>query len=213
MKDRLRSPQKSFAAVSGFVRECNPMTSESLQDLLLRSPNKKELRELYHEINTGTDRSAVIVTGIFVENALREAITARLHRLTKKQLSQLFEGTAPLTSFSSKIRIGYALGVFENQARDNLDLIRRIRNAFAHARRPISFRSHQVIALSNSMSHAAIWKKNPTLINKPPHEQAKGVYSYTAMLLYVALKVAAKKDKRRKVRKPAIRALANDWST
>ncbi|MGD9767498.1 MAG: hypothetical protein AB7U62_07625 [Pseudolabrys sp.] len=185
------------------------MASESLQDLLVNAPNKKELKELYHEINTGTDRSTVIVTSIFVENSLRDAIVARMHKLTKAEYDQLFTGNGSLSTFSNKIRLGYALGVFGSQVRNNLDLIRRIRNAFAHARRPISFRRQQIMSMANNLSHAAIWKSGG-LKNAPPSEQAKGVYSLTCMFLYVSFQVGAKRDRRRKMRKPGVRALEND---
>jgi len=50
-------------------------------------------------------------------------------------------------SFANKIIMGQAIGLYGQQTRRNLDIIRAIRNAFAHAKRPISFGDDELIAL------------------------------------------------------------------
>ena len=47
----------------------------------------------------------------------------------------------PLSTFAAKTKIAYALGVFDAPVRDELDLIRYIRNAFAHSKEPLTFES------------------------------------------------------------------------
>ena len=57
---------------------------------------------------------------------------------------RIFEGNGPLSSFSHKILTGYALGLFGNVFRHDLDLIRELRNGFAHARHPMTLTTPQV---------------------------------------------------------------------
>lgn len=59
----------------------------------------------------------------------------------------MFEDTAngPLSTFSAKIKMGYSLGLYNKLMRDELDLIRYIRNAFAHSWRKLDFESTAVV--------------------------------------------------------------------
>jgi hypothetical protein len=45
----------------------------------------------------------------------------------------------PLSTFARKIALGHALRLYDADFRDNLDIIRSIRNAFAHSKRLIDF--------------------------------------------------------------------------
>jgi len=45
----------------------------------------------------------------------------------------------PLNSFSQKIMMGRALGIYGEVMQHNLDLLRHMRNAFAHSHVPITF--------------------------------------------------------------------------
>jgi hypothetical protein len=47
-------------------------------------------------------------------------------------------------SFFASIELGYALGLYGNLLRDDLHTIRTIRNAFAHAMKPLTFDTPQV---------------------------------------------------------------------
>jgi DNA-binding MltR family transcriptional regulator len=143
-----------------------------------------------------------IVTSIFVDNALKDAIAARLRKMKPQELSLIFEGNGPLATFSNRIRFGFALGIFGPKARNDLDLIRRIRNAFAHARRPLSFKTPQIIQLCDSFDLAPILKKQAAVKNEHVTEKARYVYSVTTMIVYVALEVSKRKDRRHKLKKP-----------
>jgi len=47
-------------------------------------------------------------------------------------------------SFQHKIRMAYALGIIGNETKENLGIIRRVRNTFAHAASPVSFSTNCV---------------------------------------------------------------------
>jgi hypothetical protein len=51
----------------------------------------------------------------------------------------------PLSTFSNKILMGHALRIYDENTRCNLDIVRNIRNAFAHSKRPINFDHDLVI--------------------------------------------------------------------
>jgi hypothetical protein len=78
------------------------------------------------------DRGAVILLACNVEICLRFAISRNL-TTSIDAYRDLFHSGGPLRSFEAKIRIGYNMGLFREQTKHNLDRIKAIRNAFAHA--------------------------------------------------------------------------------
>ena len=92
---------------------------------------------------TRNDRGAAILLGTFVEDALQRAIEQVLH-IRPKQHRALFGINAPLGTFSNKIRVAFALDIIGPETFANLNTIREIRNAFAHAKIHISFKTKQV---------------------------------------------------------------------
>jgi hypothetical protein len=89
------------------------------------------------------DRGAAILAATNVEIALRYALARRLTVKTDQD-ERIFGLGAPLSTFDNKIRIAYALEIFGDQTKTNLDIVREIRNAFAHAHIPITFKTDQV---------------------------------------------------------------------
>jgi hypothetical protein len=73
----------------------------------------------------------------------------------------LLGANGPLGSFANEILIGYALNIFGDETKANLDIIRAVRNAFAHAKIPIKFTTPQV---KNACTHLRI----PTLLPRIP---------------------------------------------
>jgi hypothetical protein len=94
------------------------------------------------------DRGAAILFATDLENTLQLAII-RMLQPASKQRAELFGHNAPMGTFAYKITIAHAIGIFGDVTRKNLDIIRTIRNAFAHARRPIRFTDDKISALCN----------------------------------------------------------------
>jgi DNA-binding MltR family transcriptional regulator len=91
------------------------------------------LNAVLWEINKGPDRSVAIVWSSLLEDALRSAIERKMRQsLTKSKLKNIFENTSPLATFSARIRLAYAFEVVSKIEHDDLNVIRNIRNEFAH---------------------------------------------------------------------------------
>ena len=67
-----------------------------------------------------------------------------MRRLIANRTKELFKMAGPLGTFSNKVLVAYALGVFGVETKNNFDIIRTIRNTFAHCRKPISFKTEAV---------------------------------------------------------------------
>jgi hypothetical protein len=79
----------------------------------------------------------------FLDNCLAIAIWAALPN--KIAAERLFEDRNPLDSFSAKIAMGHALGLYGNQTRRNLDILREIRNLFAHEATLLTFATSEIV--------------------------------------------------------------------
>ena len=78
------------------------------------------------------DRGAAILLAANLESSLQIAIERK-------------EPTADRTAtFEAKIKKGHALGLFGEETKNNLDLIRWIRNAFAHSLSPVRFSTAEI---------------------------------------------------------------------
>lgn len=94
-----------------------------------------------------SDRANVLVGVTNVELALEIAIRSHFVELTADEGSAIFGGAdrdAPLASFGSKVKIGYALGVYEKLFADDLKVIQLVRNYFAHSSEYVDFNDDAV---------------------------------------------------------------------
>lgn len=63
----------------------------------------------------------------------------------------LDEANAPLGGFSSRTQACYLLGLIDDFEYSEIELIRKVRNEFAHAKHGTSFRSERVQGLCSSL--------------------------------------------------------------
>jgi hypothetical protein len=80
-------------------------------------------------LESETDRAAAVLGVALLDNWLDRAFRQRLHRDTPRNV---FEFRGPLGDFSSRIEMAFALGWIDKDMRNDLNLLRRIRNDFAH---------------------------------------------------------------------------------
>jgi hypothetical protein len=85
------------------------------------------------------DMLGAVLGASVVEYALEEAIRLRLKLDDAETWSRMIDSTGPLRDFHTKIITGFALGIFSEEIRLNLNLVRDIRNAFAHSRMDLRF--------------------------------------------------------------------------
>ena len=107
---------------------------------------------ILRELQSESDRAAGIVATSLVENAMENAIRARLLPVSKAHNGKLFGDRGPLGTFSAKIDLGFSLGLFGKAALSDLHNIRRIRNRFAHDF-DVDFAQDEVIKFVNLMTN------------------------------------------------------------
>ena len=86
-----------------------------------------------------SDLVTAIVQAIEIDYILEQSIISKLARRDVNTVEILCKDNGPLGTLFSKIGLGYALGLFNEEEMEYLNAIRRIRIAFAHTRKDISF--------------------------------------------------------------------------
>lgn len=78
-----------------------------------------------------TERGVALGAAALLERPLENIL--RAYFIGKKTADNLLKPLRPLATFSARIQTAFALGIISKRERDNLNLIRDIRNEFAHS--------------------------------------------------------------------------------
>lgn len=93
--------------------------------------DNKAFNEFAKEFREESDRAAVILGAAKLDLMLYQILIKVLFPNASSN-DDLFDGDAPLSTFSAKIHLCYRMGVIDSDLARSLHLIRKIRNSFAH---------------------------------------------------------------------------------
>ena len=119
-----------------------------------------EFHKLFNVEQTD-ERAISIIGGTFIEMALEHLLKAFLPE-NEKDVDKLFEFNQPLGNFSNKINMAFCLGLIDRVVKKDLDMVRKVRNKFAHDLYT-SFNDSQIKSWCNKIRFHEI-----TLMTKPP---------------------------------------------
>ena len=129
-----------------------------------------------------SDRGAAVLAGSFVENALRLYLREKIR--DQKIADDLFSPVGPLSSFSQCSRIAYAFGFVREEVFRDVELIRRIRNHFAHHPMDATFATPEVLQLAGQLSTANDFRPSD-------HPEPEGKGARIAYLLACGLRAGS----------------------
>lgn len=153
----------------------------TLEALSLEAPSTLELGTYVNFIIAENDRGSAVMSTSLVEKALEDVVRAYMVDPGDGTPDTWFVGrNAPFRSFSAKIALGRALGIYGPGMEKRLNTIRRIRNVFAHRMLPIDF------------THPTIKAECKKLTPHPEKDaQAKVVFGAACMALAKILGIHA----------------------
>ncbi len=93
-----------------------------------------------------SDRGVAVIVGSLVEDALLERIVGKLPGLDKDQRKNLTRSGGVLSSFAARVSMASALGLIDDETAILLDILKAVRNACAHSRRDINFKTPELKA-------------------------------------------------------------------
>jgi DNA-binding MltR family transcriptional regulator len=149
-------------------------TKDPLTRLLKQVPSPQEYQVAWENVRKDGSRGSVILAGTLVEDSLRALLISRMAPGVEKDGSKdLFGPMKPLSTFSAKIRMGFAMKLYGERTFDDLELLKKLRNLFAHGRLAIDFNTPEVKSAINQFHCHSRGERDPR----------KRFYSVTTLLL------------------------------
>lgn len=88
------------------------------------------IASIMDELRGQSDRATAIVGGSLVEDQLKGLLQKAM--VPCDQTNELFSGYAPLATFSARTTVAFVLGLIPEDVFRDLNIIRKVRNEFAH---------------------------------------------------------------------------------
>lgn len=126
---------------------------ENALDLLIPAVRNRSntLFTIVNELEKESDRGCALVAAAYLENEITALLESFLVKQDKNANKELFDFNGPLGTFSSKIKISFALGLISKESRTSLNVIRKIRNDFAHLQTPLNFDDRDIQQKINTL--------------------------------------------------------------
>ena len=113
--------------------------------------------KLTAELEKESDRGMALLAASYLEFLLGSLVITKMLVEPSEAQKMLLEGpNAPLATFSSRIDMAYCLGLLNHDQKRDLNLIRKIRNVFAHEFMRVSFDTPQIASRCNELKSAQV---------------------------------------------------------
>ena len=131
-----------------MARKRHPTTCE---DIIQRRD------ELFEALSKESDRGVVLISASFLDEALEALLRARFsirHPKSKSSINLLFDTFGPLQFFSAKVKICYAMDLIGEWIYRDLEIVRKLRNDFAHSAGAARFDLPEAVQLTERLKAA-----------------------------------------------------------
>jgi len=156
---------------------------ESFEATKVRFPHLKEFFPFLEALNKESARGRALISAGFLEEQLKRILLAFM--LEGAKADELIEGAnAPLGTFSARTTACHVLGLITDNERDDLNLIRRIRNDFAHQVHT-SFQTESIVSRCDQLKFKA--KNYKKVDGTPVDVEADGQFTTAAVGLILTL--------------------------
>ena len=116
----------------------------------MREEDARYFSEFLQEFQSETDRGAALVGAALIDDRLERLLES--HLLAGKEADSLLSGgTAPLGSFSARSKVAFCLGLITSLEFKECEIIRRVRNGFAHQVHGLTFADARIRDLCGNL--------------------------------------------------------------
>lgn len=151
------------------MKKSSLISGEELKRYFELNAKLFDFTQLFH-YDKGDDRTIVIVGASFVDYVLEQILLAFLPN-NEPDVERLLMPDQPLGTFGNRVRLLYCLGFLDKSIRDDLKLIGKIRNRFAHDLYA-SFENDQIKSWCKELK----WHKVAILKQPPPDATTRDYY-------------------------------------
>lgn len=143
---------------------------DGVKKMAISLNSQKRFNGIRAELDKETDRGCVLLSSSLIDVELERLFKMYLVD-DEKSFEKIFKNTGGLATFSSKIEMLYLIGLLTQRMKDDLHIIRKIRNKFAHSAEPIDFSTNSISDLSKNLkSHYRLKSDLSNLSNQNPRK-------------------------------------------
>lgn len=136
---------------------------KNLAKLMANTRDDRDPYAYLREVETGSDRSVALLLGADAEKCLARYMLVKLD-ITDPAISEKLTGRGgPLGTFHQCAMLAEATGAITSAEAQAVKVVRDVRNAFAHAARPVTFDTPEIVAECDPLRKITkLSKKAPT---------------------------------------------------
>ncbi|HDR9135963.1 TPA: hypothetical protein QDB11_000570 [Burkholderia vietnamiensis] len=117
--------------------------SQALKEVMKQFPKEAQesladYMEFRRRLRAESDRGCALVGAAYLDDEITKLLRARMVN-NKRNTDALLEQGRAVSAFSAKIRVAYAMGLIPDDVLHDINIIRDIRNKFAHLHGALSF--------------------------------------------------------------------------
>jgi hypothetical protein len=117
----------------------------TIREISYAKPTTEEKKLMSAAAIKGEPIVTAILGAAMIELELDNLLRLRFPKITDSTWATMVRENGPFSTFDQKITAGFAFRMFDEATRDNLKIVKNIRNAFAHAKTLIDF-EHELVA-------------------------------------------------------------------
>lgn len=150
-----------------------------------------ELNQLLRMLDDHDERGLVLSLAAFAEDTLGRLLVHFMRE--PRQAKELVEGfNAPLGTFAARIKAAFALGLLRREQFEDLEVLRRIRNEFAHNWQEVTLERNDLAGLVGRLHLVGLGGKRMDHLRG----KARLQHSLSWVLVELRLLLSAVKDKK-----------------
>lgn len=153
-----------------MVKKRKPSPPQTAEDV-----GVEMLEEMDREFHDSTDRVIAVVGAAYLDSMLDRPLRA-VFIDRPEAVERLLRPDGPLGSNGSRYQLAYCLGLITLDQRDDMKMVAKIRNEFAHEFKTYSFDSEPVRGYCSSLKQPGSLASMPAKLLPPAHAKAAEQY-------------------------------------
>jgi hypothetical protein len=165
----------------------------TLRELSSANPTQEEKKKLAHTAYNyeGSPIVTAILGAVTIEIELDTLLRLRFPKCDDSLWASMVGDHGPFNTFDQKITMAFAFRIFDEATKDNIKIIKNIRNVFAHAKKLVDFDDPLISAEIKKIKVPGYSKRFHLKVRKGNHYPSK--YAYVMLCIIVTTMLIRKR--------------------
>ena len=133
----------------------------------------------FDEFRSESNRGATILASVWIDKLLERKLGTLFTEGNSKTRQKLYNLNGPFSAFSAKILAAYSLGWIDSDIYDDINLVRKIRNVFAHELHCIDLENPKIRRLIDEFKTPCRYYYDWNKLQAAATVEGRGVIFYT----------------------------------